>query len=343
MNEVLHFAIVGCGMISRFHYEAITRLTEAALTGVYDNVLDLAEKCAMEWGCRAYVSLEDLLDDKNVDAVCICTPSGLHAAAAKKALLAGKHVLIEKPMALTVKDCDELINLSKEKKVTLGTVSQLLYSPSVKKVKQAVDDGILGKIHRADLYMKYYRSQEYYDAGKWRGTWEMDGGGALMNQGIHGITLLYYIMGGISSIYALSKTISRRIEVEDTLSAIVEFKKGAIGVIQSSAADYPGFPRRLEINGERGSIALSEDAVIQWSVQGMTDNQDHISPESLTKSYADPARMDTAGHTAQLKNFVRAVRGEELLLVDGAAGRAAVEIVLSAYESASLKLPVYLA
>ena len=233
----MHFAVAGCGVISRFHLDAIRSIEDAALCGVYDPVEASARAAAQAYGTRAYPDYDALLADPQVDAVCICTPSHLHAPLALQAVAAGKHVLIEKPVALTLEDCDAVAAAARAAGVQVGVVSQLRYGPAVARVKRALESGALGRITRCDLYMKYFRPQSYYDSGTWRGTQAMDGGGALMNQGIHGVDLVRYLMGPADSIYALSGTLVRDIEVEDTLTAVVAWHCGAQGVIQEPAPE----------------------------------------------------------------------------------------------------------
>ena len=220
MNTTVNFGIIGCGVISRFHIQAINAIDGAKLHGVYDHIYDFAKKTAEEQQVKAYQTLEEMLSDPELDAVCICTPSGLHAAQAIQAAKAGKHVLIEKPIALSLEDCDKISAKAQKSGVKIAVVSQLRFSPAMQKIKKALNEGKLGKIVSADIYMKYFRSQEYYDKNEWRGTIAMDGGGALMNQGIHGVDLLQYAMGPVKSITALSAALVRKIEVEDTLSAV---------------------------------------------------------------------------------------------------------------------------
>lgn len=343
MDLKVHFAIAGCGVISRFHLNAIRSIEDAALRGVYDAVPESAQRAAEEYGVQAYPDYAALLADDTVDAVCICTPSHLHAQLALQAIAAGKHVMVEKPIALTLEDCDAISAAAKRAGVLVGVVSQLRYGQGIARVRHALEIGLLGRITRCDLYMKYYRPQSYYDSGTWRGTLSMDGGGALMNQGIHGIDLVRYLMGPADSIYALSSTLVRDIEVEDTLTAIVAWHCGAHGVIQASVGDYPGFPRRIEINGETGTIVMEEDRIIKWEIEGNTVGHIYEQPSAAkVRSHSEASAIDPSGHVAQLRNFIDAVRGEGQLLVDDAEGRKALALVLAAYRSAETGLPVVL-
>lgn len=328
------FAVIGCGLISQFHIGAINEIDDAVLVGVYDQDQAAAEGIAEKYKVRCYRSFQEAVSDPAVDVVCICTPSYLHASMAYRAVEAGKAVLVEKPLALKLEECDKLIDLAEQKGVQIGVVSQLRFSPAIGKVKKALEEGTLGRLTRADLYMKYYRSQEYYDRGGWRGTLEKDGGGALMNQGIHGVDLLRYLAGPVESIYALSATRVHDIEVEDTLTAAVSFQNGAQGVIEASTGDWPGAPRRLELNGECGVIILEEDRIVKWEVEGETGFSQYEQNCPRMESFRNPEKIDTYGHICQIQNFISALRGETELLVNAQEGRKALEIVLGAYASA---------
>ena len=340
MKSTVNFGVIGCGVISHFHIQAINAIEGAKLYGVYDHIYEFAKKIASEQHVKAYQTLEEMLADPELDAVCICTPSGLHAKQAVEAAKAGKHVLIEKPIALSLEDCDAISAEAEKSGVKVAVVSQLRFSPAMQKVKRAINEGRLGKIVSADIYMKYYRSQEYYDKNEWRGTIAMDGGGALMNQGIHGVDLLQYAMGPVKSITALSAALVRKIEVEDTLNAIVEFENGAFGVIQAMTSAYPGFPRRLEINGEHGCIVMEEDTIVKWDVEGEESAEEGKLDDSV-KSFSDPSKIGTEGHILQISNFIDAIHDKADLLVDDKEGRKALEIILNAYRSSEEKKTVY--
>lgn len=342
-NNIIRFGLVGCGAIARIHAAALADIEDARLVCVCDHLPAAAQAFAKAWGTSAALSLDAMLADPSIDAVCICTPSGLHAAQAERVIRSGKHVLVEKPLALSVQDCDRISAAARSRGLLVGVVSQLRFSPAVRKVRTALENGLLGRICSADLYMKYYRSQDYYDSNGWRGTVAMDGGGALMNQGIHGVDLLHWLMGPVRSISALSGTLIRDIEVEDTMNAIVKFQNGAFGVIQAMTAAYPGFPRRLEFNGEYGCIILEEDRVVKWEIDGEPAYRDYEESAPIAQSHNDPGRIDKAGHIRQYRNFMGAIRGEEALQVSDRDGRATLEIIEGAYTSAREQRPVLLA
>ena len=342
MNQKFGFGIIGCGVIADFHANAILELSgDAALVGAADALYDAAEKFSKRHGIRAFSSVEELLACPEIDVVCICTPSGYHADAVIKAARAGKHILVEKPMAISPAQLDAIERVCAETGVVLSSVSQNRFARGIKMAKKALEDGLLGKLVCADIYMKYYRSQAYYDSGSWRGTKRIDGGGALMNQGIHGVDLLRYLAGDIVRVYASSKTLVRSIEVEDTLSAVVEYENGASGVIQATTSVYPGYPRRLELNGDKGSIVLEETSIVRWDIDA-EGYEDIVPQPSFSGAYSSATAISTDGHTRQIYDLITALRTGRRPLVDVSEGRRTVDTILAIYRSAEEGLPVTL-
>lgn len=334
MERKIGFGIIGCGVIADFHANALFGLPEeAVLVGVADARLPAAERFAREKQVRAFESVDELLACPEIDVVTICVPSGLHAELAIKAANAGKHIIVEKPMAITKEQLDAMEEACERNGVMLSSVAQSRFTSGVRKAKQAIEEGYLGKLVCADVYMKFNRSQEYYNTGGWRGTKAMDGGGALMNQGIHGVDLLLYLAGDVKSVYAVSKTLARQIEVEDTLSAVLEFKSGATGVIQATTSVYPGYPRRLELNGDKGTIVLEEGNLIRWDMEDTT--LPAVTLKSNVRSSASaPTDFSADNHTKQFKDVIQALRGGTKPLVDLREGRRAVNLILAIYKSA---------
>jgi len=341
-KKELGFGIIGCGMISDWHAKAIGRIGNVRLIGVTDVRKESREAFAAKYNTGVYDSVEALLREDKIDVVCICTPSGLHGPLAIQAAKARKHIITEKPMAITLDEADSMIQACEENNVKMAVISQLRFTDAVTRLKEAVDKGSLGKIVSGDIYMKFYRSQEYYDQGGWRGTWKMDGGGALMNQGIHGIDLLQYVMGPVQSVFAHAKTLARNIEVEDTAAALLEYENGAIGVIQGTTSVYPGSPRRLEINGDRGSIVLEEDSILSWNIQG-ADNEDQTGLERTTSGTAsNPGAFGVEGHIRQISDMAEAIWNHRKPMVDQFEGRKPVQIIIAVYESSRTGKIVYL-
>ena len=259
------FGIIGCGMISRFHARAIADIRGARLVACCDSAPQFAHRLAEETGCHAYDDLKGLLADPDVDIVTIGTPSGVHMEPALAAARAGKHVIVEKPLEITLKRCDRIIDACRENKVVLSTIFPSRFHESARMMKQAIERGRFGRLAMGDAIVKWFRTQEYYDSGAWRGTWQMDGGGALMNQAIHSVDLLTWLMGPVKSITAHTTMIAhQRIQVEDVAVASLEFANGALGTIQATTAAYPGSLKRIEVHGSEGTAVMEEEDIIAW-------------------------------------------------------------------------------
>ncbi len=327
--KTLKFGILGCGMIANIHAEAIKNVEGAELIGAADARRESTEKFAEKYGVKAYSSFEEMLADKEIGAVCVCTPSFLHAENAIQALKAGKHVALEKPMALNTADADEIIRTCEETGKKLTVISQLRFSDDINKVKKLVEEGAFGKITLGDLYMKYYRSEEYYSSSAWKGKLAFDGGGALMNQGIHGVDLLTYILGDVKKVSGEIRTLSHKIEVEDTAAAVVEFESGALGVIEASTCAYPGFDRKIERHGDKGYAVIKEDKIERLMINGKKSGTEEEKAKAATSS--DPSALSCALHARQLGNFVKAIDGKEKLVIDAEEGRKAVAIIRKIY------------
>ena len=327
---MLKFGIVGTGMIANFHADAIKSLDDAKLCGVYDNVSDKAKAFAQKHNIKAYKSYEDMLTDCDLDAVCICTPSGFHKEQAMMALKHQKNVVVEKPMAFTYEDCRQIDEECKKSGCILTVISQFRFSDNVKKVKKLVSSNAFGKLIFCDLYMKYWRSPEYYNSSNWKGTKALEGGGALMNQGIHGVDLLTYIVGDAKVVNAKTKTVFHNIEVEDAAVAVLEFENGAMGVIEASTCAYPGFERRIEIIGTKGSVILKENTIEKLVIDGEDITRKNEAGDVIGTA-SDPSAMSYKFHAEQIQNFINAVDGKEKLLVGAADGARAVKIIENIY------------
>lgn len=338
-KEEYGFAIIGCGAIARLHADALRNTKKARLIGVFDEVSAYAEKFAQEKRCGIFTSLEELLSDDSVDVVSICTPSGLHAEQAVAVANAKKHLVIEKPMAITKEQLSAVVSAVQKNGVKCEVISQFRFIEPVRKIKNAIDGGKLGVIYHADFRLPYFRSQEYYDKGAWRGTWAMDGGGALMNQGIHGVDVIQYLMGGIKSVYADCRTMGRNIEVEDSVNALVEYENGAIGVIQATTLAYPGFQKTIEITAENGCVVLTEDAITAWEVKG---EEYEVSGGSAINAGADPMAIPPTYHTLQFEDIISAIENDVKPIVNENDGEEIAKIVLAIYESAREGKRIYL-
>ena len=328
MKNKLNFGILGCGAISDFHARAIESIENAVLYGVADKNLAAAYNFAEKYGIKAYSDFEEMLADGEIDAVCICTPSGFHAENAINALNARKHVVLEKPMALSLEDCDRVEKACDESGCKLTVICQLRFSDDVQKIKQLVKENAFGKLVFCDLYMKYWRSEEYYSSSPWKGTVKMDGG-ALMNQGIHGVDAMLYIMGDANIISAKTRTTYHNIEAEDTAVAMLEFENGALGVIEAATCVCPGSSRRIELRGSKGAAVLEENSIVKL----VLDGEEIINTENNLNcgTANDPLAMSHLLHAKQISNFVESVSNDEELLIDCKEARRAIDLIGKIY------------
>ena len=346
----LGFGIVGCGMIANFHAKAIADVSGAKLVACQSRRLDAAQQFAATHGGKAYTTVKEMLADPAIDVVTICTPSGAHLDPAVAAAKAGKHVIVEKPLEITLKRCDAIIDACAANGVTLSTVFPSRFHDSSLLLKNAIDAGRFGTLTMGDAYVKWFRTQAYYDSGQWRGTWDLDGGGALMNQAIHSVDLLTWLMGPVVEISAQTATLAHdRIEVEDVATASLKFANGALGVIEASTAAFPGMLKKIEIHGNEGSVVIEEEDIKTWSFAKMTARDKKILKKyaSMTETgggAADPSAIGHAAHAKQFKDVVKAIKTGSSLAVDGAEGRRSVEIILAIYKAAemgkTIKLPL---
>ena len=342
------FGIIGCGMISRFHAKAVADLRGAQVVACQDAFPSAADKLAAELGCTAYHDLDDLLADPAVDVVTICTPSGLHMEPAVAAAKAGKHIIVEKPLDITLKRCDAMIAAAKKAGVVLSTIFPSRFHESSQLVKQAIEKGRFGRLTMGDAYVKWFRTQDYYDSGAWRGTWKLDGGGALMNQAVHSVDLLLWFMGPAVEVSAYTATLAhQRIEVEDVAVATVKFANGAVGVIEASTATWPGELKRLEISGDAGSAIVREEDLAVWKFAKETKADEQVRQRMASRTQtgggaADPKAIGYHGHMLQFQDVLAAIKKGTQPLVDGPEGRKAVELILAIYKSAESGKPVKL-
>jgi UDP-N-acetyl-2-amino-2-deoxyglucuronate dehydrogenase len=330
----IRFGIIGCGVIAPTHARCLDELADAELVAVCDVVPEKARVLAAQFPAQVYSSCAEMLAQAPIDAVCVLTPSGLHAEVGTAAAQAGKHVLVEKPMDVTLERADALILACRAAGVKLGVISQHRFDPAVMALKQAVAAERLGQLIFGGAHTKWYRSQEYYDSGDWRGTWALDGGGALINQSIHYVDLLQYIMGEVAEIHAYTATRAhQRIEVEDIAVAALKFRSGALGLLEGSTSAYPGFVARLDINGTQGSVIIENDQISAWRLR--TDEASPVPNEdSGFIGGTSSKNIWHHSHRRQLADFIAAIRENRPPLVSGEEGRKPLEIVLAVYASA---------
>jgi len=334
----IRFAIVGCGTIAPMHAEAIGRTRGAELVAVASRRPETAQAFAAARGIAWEPDLISLLRRPDVDAVTICTPSGLHAEMAVAAMRAGKHAVVDKPLAITLEQADWTMEVSCQTGRQLAVMSQLRFASDVLEAKRAMDGGRLGRVLLADLSMKYFRSQAYYDSAGWRGTWALDGGGALMNQGIHGIDLLIWLAGMPRTIYGCARTLARRIEVEDTAVAVADLADGGLATITGTTSVAPGFPRRLAIHGERGSIVLEETRIVVWQIEGEPERAPTAAP--VLAASRVPTALGLDEFASQYQAIVDSLHEGRQPPVSAEEARRAVAVVLAIYQSSRTGRPV---
>ncbi|TCC51386.1 Gfo/Idh/MocA family oxidoreductase [Kribbella capetownensis] len=324
---------MGAGVIGETHARLITSLPEGSeLVAVVDVEAERAGALSSKYGGEPMTDLKQACTRPDIDAVSICLPSGYHADAAITALEAGKHVIVEKPIDVTLAAADRLIDAEEQTGLTVAVISQRRFQHAPAFMHQAVADGRLGRITTGIAESAFWRSQEYYDSGGWRGTVALDGGGALMNQGIHVVDLLLWMLGEPVEVQAYSDRLAHeRIEVEDTVAATVRFRSGAIGSIVATTSAYPGRPVRLSVYGDRGSAVIENDDLIAFE----TADEEPAGEASGTRSVAD-------AHRDQYLDFIDAVRDGRPPSIGTRDARRALEVVLGIYESARTGGPVQL-
>ena len=337
MDQV-NFALIGAGNIGKIYVDAFSRVPEARVTVVCNRAKDrgqaLAERCGADW----MTDYTKAVAREDVDVVVVATPSGTHADVAVAAARAGKHLLVEKPLDVTLSRVDSIIQAAQAAGVILACVFPLRFAEGVHKAKAALEQGRLGRLALADVYVKWYRPQSYYD-GSWRGTWQTDGGGALMNQSIHNIDLLQWLAGPVVGVIGRTATLAHdHIETEDTASAVLTFKSGALGVIQGATSCWPGDPARVELHGDGGAIALEEGRIVKWQLADAAPDEEQAMLNLETQGgsgAADPMAIGFEKHRRQIVDLIRAIRDKRAPAIEGAEARRSVEIIRAIYRSSA--------
>lgn len=335
MGSQINFAIVGCGIIATQHIHAILKTPGANLVAVYSRSIGKAEKWAREYDVQPFNDYEALLKSEEIDAVVILTPSGTHAEFGIKAAGAGKHVVVEKPIDVNLEKAKALVKACENAGVKLSCIFQHRFDEAIIKLKEAVDAGELGLLNFGSSRTTWYRPQDYYDSGEWRGTRELDGGGALMNQSIHYIDLLLYIMGPVEEVHGYCATRGHeRIDVEDIAVANVKFATGALGIIEGNTTAFPGFNTELDIFGGAGSVRIRSDEITEWHIK----NQETVTVGGGTLAANAMGNTQTADYGPsfgrQYADIVQAFRNNSEPLVNGWEALQALEVILAIYESA---------
>lgn len=339
MNE-LKFGLIGCGRIAPKHAESIVGLDEAKLIGVCDVIPDRVDEFSRKYGGLPYYDYKELLVNPDIDIVNIATPNGSHAEIGIAAARAGKHVIIEKPIGMNIKEANALINACEEAGVTLTVCHQNRFNNSIKRLRRAFEEGRFGKLTHGNATVRWNRNEDYYRQAAWRGTWAEDGG-CLMTQGIHNVDLLQWFMGPVESVSAYTTTQLRDIETEDIAVAVLKFKSGALGVIEAANTIYPkNLEETLNIFGETGTVIVGGVAVNRIDVWRFGDPEEEKA--ILVQQEADPPNVYGFGHRELIQNVIRAIKTGFKPLVDGNEGKKALEIIMAIHKSAFSNRPVYL-
>ena len=338
-NQEVGFAILGTGMVADYHCQAIAANAElgARLVAVGHYRQDRFPEIGDRFGVPC-LSQADLLAHPDVDVVCICTPSGQHAEQAIAATAAGKHLLVEKPLAIDLADADAMIAACDRAGMRLGVTLQRRALPLFQNIRQAIEAGDLGVLTLGTITMPYYRPQEYYDQAAWRGTWDLDGGGVLMNQGIHLVDLLVWYLGDPVQVHAQAGTLYHDIEVEDVLTATLCFAGGARATITATTSAAPGAPHRLELYGTRGYIQIEGEAAVRWELADPASAAvtPIVGAVGEAGASADPRGIQPTGHIGIFRDFILALREDRPFYLDGVEGRRSLAAVLAIYKAAGI-------
>jgi len=351
MSTPFGFALVGCGMIARFHARAIQEIPGSRVAALVSRTPANAAALVAETGippCPVFTSVEEAVKAPGVDAVIVTTPSGAHLGPALAAAAAGKHVVVEKPLEISGERCQRIIDACDRAGVQLCTIFPSRFADANVTLKAAVEAGRFGRLTLGEASNKWWRSQKYYDEGGWKGTQALDGGGALMNQAIHNVDLLLWMMGPAVTVCGLTATLAHeRIEVEDTAVAAIRFASGALGVLIGTTSVYPGYPKQIAIHGDKGSAVIEEQDVLRWDFEPAVPEDAAVKARFAARvgasgGAADPRSITHEGHRRQLADFVDAVRTGRPPKVDGREGKKAVDLICAIYESNRTGRPVEL-
>jgi predicted dehydrogenase len=331
----ISIGLIGGGNITDTHARAVRAVPGASVAAIYGTNTAKVRRLAGDYGGQAYPDLDAFFAHRPMDIVIIGSPSGVHAAHGIAAVRRGLHVLVEKPIDINTSRAGALIEEAEKARVKLGVIFQDRLKPGIRRMKELVDRGALGSPILADARVKWYRPPEYYSNSPWRGTFALDGGAALINQGIHTVDLLLWLLGDVRRVQATGRTSLHKIEGEDTLAALLEFENGALGVLQTATSVFPGYPRRIELTGSEGTAILEHDRLIEVRLR-LGDSAPAFT-ESLDQnpSSSSPVVSDHRSHQAVLEDFIRAVETNSRPACDGADGLRSLALIESIYKSCS--------
>jgi UDP-N-acetyl-2-amino-2-deoxyglucuronate dehydrogenase len=336
----MNFAIVGCGFIAKKHASSIDKIDGAKLVAVCDKVPATMEFYKEQYDVKTYTELEQMIANEDIHVICICTPSGFHASIAVQIAEAKKHIIVEKPIAMTIEDTDKIIDACNVNNVKLAVVHPNRFRPVVQELRKIMDQGLLGKISHASCIVNWNRNQEYYDQAPWRGTKQHDGG-VLMNQAIHNLDLLIWFMGKPEQVFSMEATRFRNIEAEDVSVGTIKFDSGALGTVEASTTVYPkNYEESITLFGEKGTVKIGGTNALYFEhleIKDMTDKDIEDLKESIN---ADP--WGTPGHRWIIDDMINAINENREPAVTGEDGRRVLELVLNFYKSAEKKQPIEL-
>jgi UDP-N-acetyl-2-amino-2-deoxyglucuronate dehydrogenase len=329
----LRFGIIGVGNIAPVHAAAINSVPEATLVAVTDRECERGHNFASEHNCLCYDDYRDLLASPDIDVVTVCTPHYLHAPMVKEIAAAGKHVMCEKPMAISVAECDEMIDACEKAGVELGIVFQSRFEELTLKLKAGLEAGKLGRLLWTGASCIWYRSAEYYRSAPWRGTIAMEGGGVLINQAVHTLDTLLWLGGAPAKVTARTRTLNHEIEVEDEAIAILEYADGKLGLVEATTNAYPGFPEKLSFFGTKGSAVFHKgEGRLEWHFSD--PKEDVIDQGKISSGAARPMDINAGPHSAQFQEFAASLRAGQHPRVDGHEGRRSIALIEAIYRSA---------
>jgi len=329
-----HIGLIGSGNISQTHARGASAIPNVKIAAIYGTNPNTVANLAAQHQVKPYQDFAAFLAHKPLDLVILGTPSGLHAKQGIAAAQHGLHVLTEKPLDISTKNADALIAAADQANVKLAVIFQDRLKPNIQRLKHWLDRGLLGKILLVDARVKWYRPPDYYSTSKWRGTFALDGGGALINQAIHTVDLLLYLLADVASLQARTATVLHKIEAEDTALATLEFASGAVGTLLATTAAYPGYPRRIEITGTEGTVILEQDRIITADFRNPPDDLASISTGDSNQSASSAAVTDFSGHQAILEDFLHAIANNTEPICNGREGRRSLALVEKIYAAA---------
>ena len=329
-----HVGLIGGGNISETHARAARAIPGVSIAAIYGTNPSKVQHLSREHGCQAYLDFDAFLKHRPMDLVIIGSPSGLHATHGLAAAQHGLHVLTEKPIDISTMRADELIAAANRAGVKLGVLFQDRCKPDIRRLKQWIDQGILGRLLLVDAKVKWYRPPEYYSQSKWRGTFALDGGGVLINQAVHTLDLMLWLIGDVTRVQARIATALHPIEAEDTAIVSFGFASGALGSLQATTAAFPGYPRRLEITGTEGTVILEQDRIVRVDLRNPPEVISASAPSQDKENTSSATVSDFTGHQAVLEDIIRAIQEDLTPVCDGKEGRRSIALVEAIYRAA---------